>query len=583
MRLAARMQKKQWHILPAEGSSSAALASELKVPTILAQLLINRGVKNANDARSFLYPKLNELIEPEKMPGIKPAVDRIEKAVKDKEKITIYGDYDVDGITSVAILLGLFKLLEAEVDYYIPHRVDEGYGLNVEAVEQIVNTGAKLIISVDCGITAFQSAQAVKDKGLDLIITDHHRPSNDGKLPIAVAIVHPNLDENYPAQSNAGATVAFKLAWAVVNRFKGTNSTPQHLRKFLINATIFAAMGTIADVIEMKGENRIISSFGLRAFSDSGLPGTKALVDAAELTSKTIDSFHIGYCLAPMLNAAGRMGHARLAVELLTSDNSTKAIRIAEYLKQQNRQRQQIEKKILKHACSMMTSTGLDHPDHKTIVLASDQWHTGVIGIVASRLVNKYYRPAILFNIANGNAQGSARSIEGFDLLQAISACSSDLNTFGGHAMAAGLTIDADKIEHFSKCLEDYASANWNNEEFISRLEIDAVCQMKDLAMPLVKSLALLGPFGRGNPSPVFAARGLRLVAAPRKVGTDGEHLQLAVCDNTGSARCIGFNMAHLEKKLLENEFFNAAFEAQVDNFYGQPSVQLVLSDIQFE
>ena len=582
MRLAARMQKKQWHISPAD-SLSASLASELQVSPILTQLLINRGVKTADQAKSFLYPKLNELIEPEKMPGIMPAVDRIEKAVKDKEKITIYGDYDVDGITSVSILLGLFKLLEAEVDYYIPHRVDEGYGLNVEAVDQIVSTGAKLIISVDCGITAFDSAQAVKDKGIDLIITDHHRPSNDGKLPPAVAIVHPNLDENYPSQFNAGATVAFKLAWAVVNRLKGTGATPQHLRQFLINSTIFAAMGTIADVIEMKGENRIISSFGLRAFSDSGMPGTKALVDAAKLSSQTIDSYHIGYCLAPMLNAAGRMGHARLAVELLTSDNAVRAIRIAEYLKQQNRQRQQTEKAILKQACSMMVETGIDHPDRKTIVLASDEWHTGVIGIVASRLVDKYYRPTILFNITGDKAQGSGRSIEGFDVLQAITACGADLNSFGGHAMAAGLTIDVDKIENFRKCFEDYALANWKNEEFISRFEIDAVCRIKDLTVSLIKSLALLGPFGRGNPTPIFAARGLRLVAAPRKVGTDGEHLQLAVCDNTGSVKCIGFKMAHFEKKLLENEFFNIAFEAQVDNFYGQPAVQLVLSDIQFE
>ena len=582
MRLAARMQKKQWHISPAD-SLSASLASELKVSPILAQLLINRGVKTADNAKSFLYPKLNELIEPEKMPGITPAVDRIEKAVKDKEKITIYGDYDVDGITSVSILLGLFKLLNAEVDYYIPHRVDEGYGLNVEAVEQIVNTGAKLIITVDCGVTAFDSAQAVMDKGIDLIITDHHRPSNDGKLPPAVAIVHPNLDENYPSQSNAGATVAFKLAWAVVNRLKGTSATPQHLRQFLINATIFAAMGTIADVIEMKGENRIISSFGLRAFTDSGMPGTKALVDAAKLTSQTIDSYHIGYCLAPMLNAAGRMGHARLAVELLTSDNAVRAIRIAEYLKQQNRLRQQTEKKILKQACTMMVEKGIDHPDRKTIVLASDEWHTGVIGIVSSRLVDKYYRPTILFNITDDKAQGSGRSIEGFDILQAITACGADLNSFGGHAMAAGLTIDVDKIEHFAKCFEDYTLANWKNEEFISRLEIDTVCQMKDLTTQMIKSLAMLGPFGRGNPSPIFVAKGLRLVAAPRKVGVEGDHLQLAVCDNTGSARCIGFKMAHLEKKLLENEFFNIAFEAQVDNFYGQPAVQLVLTDIQFE
>lgn len=582
MRLTARMQKKQWHILPAD-SSAGQLACELKIPPLLAQALINRGVKSPDEAKSFLNPKLNELIEPELMPGINAAVDRIEKAVKDKQKITIYGDYDVDGITAVAILLGLFKLLDADVDYYIPHRIDEGYGLNPEAVEQIAQSGAKLLISVDCGITAFESALAAKTKGIDLIITDHHRPASDGSLPQALAIVHPNLDENYPAQTNAGATVAFKLAWAVINRFKGAGATPQHLRQFLINATIFAAMGTIADVIDMRGENRIISSFGLRAFAESGLPGMKALLDAARLTTQTIDSFHIGFCLAPMLNAAGRMGHARLAVELLTCDNNIRAIRIAEYLKEQNKQRQQYEKKIYKHACALISSSGLDHPDRKTIVLASSDWHTGVIGIVASRLVDKYYKPAILFNIADGKAQGSARSIERFDILAAINACSSELSSFGGHAMAAGLTIDAEKIDAFIQAFENYAAENWNTDDFVSRVEIDAVCKLAELTVPFVKSLATLGPFGRGNPSPIFAARGVRLVASPRRVGSDSEHLQVAVCDSGANARCIGFNMAHLEKKLLENEFFNIAFEPQIDNFYGQPSVQLVLNDIQFE
>jgi single-stranded-DNA-specific exonuclease len=582
MRLTARTQKKLWHILPAD-ILAGQLANELKIPPLLAQVLINRGVKNPDEAKSFLNPRLNELIEPELMPGIGAAVDRIEKAVKDKQKITVYGDYDVDGITAVAILLGLFKLLAADVDYYIPHRIDEGYGLNIEAVEQIAQSGTKLLISVDCGITAFESALAAKAKGVDLIITDHHRLSGDGSVPQAAAIVHPNLDKNYPAQSNAGATVAFKLAWAVINRFKGSGATPQHLKQFLINATIFAAMGTIADITEMRGENRIISSFGLRAFAESGLAGMKALVDAANLAKTTIDSFHIGFCLAPILNAAGRMGHARLAVELLTCDNDIKAMRIAEYLKQQNKQRQLLEKKIYKHTCDMISSAGLDQADKKTIVLSSSEWHTGVIGIVASRLVDRYYKPAILFNTSSGKAQGSARSIEGFDILEAITACSSQLNSFGGHALAAGMTIDIDKINSFAAAFENYAAANWNADEFISRLEIDAVCRLSDLSEPCVKSLAMLEPFGRGNRAPIFAARGVRLVASPRKVGQNGEHLQLVVCDNSANARCIGFSMAQMEKKLLENEFFSIAFEPQIDNFYGESTVQLVLKDIQFE
>lgn len=582
MRLSARMQKKQWHIFPAQ-PKSAELVEELKISPLLAQILYNRQIQTSEQAKTFLNPKLSDLIEPELMPGIKPAVDRIEKAIKEKQKITIYGDYDVDGITAVSILLGLFKLLDAPVDYYIPHRVDEGYGLNVEAIEQIAESGAKLIISVDCGITAFKAAPTAREKEMDLIITDHHRPSADGKLPEAVAIVHPHLDPNYPAQYNSGAAVAFKLAWAVVNRIKNGATTPQHLRQFLINATVFAAMGTIADVVDLRGENRIISSFGLRALADSSLPGIEALIGAAGIKGQTIDSFYMGFCLAPVLNAAGRMGHARLAVELLTSDNNLKAIRIAEYLKEQNKQRQQMEKKILKHASAMMTERGIDHPERKSIVLASDEWHTGVIGIVAARLVEKYYKPTVLFNISNGKAQGSARSIEGFDILEAITSCKEHLNSFGGHSMAAGLTIDIDKIENFTQAFENFAASHWNDSEFICKLEIDAVCNLRDLSVPSVKLFSSLGPFGRGNPAPLFAARGVRLSASPKTVGANNDHLQIIVSDNSASIRCIGFNMAYLEKKLLENEFFNIAFEAQIDNFFGQPSVQLVLSDIQFE
>ncbi len=576
------MQKKQWHFLPAD-PVAGQLVDALKIPPLIAQVLVNRQVNTPERAKSFLNPKLNDLIEPEQMPGIIPAVDRIEKAVKDKQKITIYGDYDVDGITAVSILLGLFRLLGADVDYYIPHRVDEGYGLNIEAIDQIARAGTKLLITVDCGITAFDSAVGAEEKNIDLVITDHHRPSPDGKVPRAVAIVHPNLDKNYPAQFSSGAAVAFKLAWAVVNRIKGKSPTPPHLKEFLINATVFAAMGTIADVVDLRDENRIISSFGLRAISESSLPGIEALINAAGVKNKTIDSFHIGFCLAPVLNAAGRMGHARLAVELLTSDNALKAVRIAEYLKEQNKQRQQLEKKIFKHACSLIAEKGFDHPDRKTIVLAFDEWHTGVIGIVAARLVDKYYKPTILFNIANGKSQGSGRSIEGFDVLAAVTACCGHLNSFGGHTMAAGMTMDADKIDTFCEDFETYAAANWNEEEFVSRLDIDAVCSLADLSVPTVRLLSTLGPFGSGNPSPLFAARGVRLNASPRIVGVSGSHLQLAVTDNTASVKCIGFGMAHLEKKLLENEFFNIAFEPQIDNFYGEPAVQLVLKDIQFE
>ena len=581
MRFAARMRKKEWLIAPAS-KSAAPLADSLNISPLLGQLLINRGVTEPQQGQTFLSPKLNELIPPEEMPGVSDAVDRIVKAVSDNEKITIYGDYDVDGITSVTILAGLFDLLDVKYDYYIPHRVDEGYGLNPEAIEQIASSGTKLIITVDCGITAFKTAELTKSLGIDLIITDHHRPKESGELPAAAAIVHPGIDPNYPTPFSAGAMVAFKLAWAVVNKIKGPGKTSPELKEFLINSTIFAAMGTIADVIELRGENRVISSFGLRAISDSKLPGIAALIETTRLTTEKIDSFHIGYCLAPILNAAGRMGHARLAVELLTSDTQIKAMRIADYLKQQNKQRQQIERKIFKEVSDMIKATGLDMPHRKSIVIGYENWHTGVIGIVASRVIDAYYRPTILFNISDGKAQASARSIEGFDILKAIEACSDDLLSYGGHAMAAGLTLEAKNLEKFADDFEKYTCENWAEDEFVSRLEIDALCQLKDLSIPAVRAISNLGPFGKGNEQPIFVSKGVRLVATPRKVGQQGKHLQIAVCDNSANARCIGFGMAGFEKKLLENEFFDIAYEPKIDTYYGSENVQLILSDIQF-
>ncbi|HUV64441.1 MAG TPA: DHH family phosphoesterase [Sedimentisphaerales bacterium] len=308
MLLSARTQNKQWVIRSGDGRSQE-LARSLKVSPLLAQLLINRGVTEAGDASVFLRPKLTDLIEPGRMPGIGPAVSRLKQAVAEKQKITVYGDYDVDGITGVAILWQLLTLLGANVEYYIPHRVDEGYGLNAEAVESLAGSGTQLLVTVDCGITAFGSAELAARLGLDLIVTDHHQP--DLKMPQAAAIVHPALDESYPNQDSAGAMVAFKLAWALANEFSSGPKLDPGLRDFMISATSLAAMGTVADVVDLRGENRVLTSYGLKALPDCKLSGIQALIESAGLTGHELDSYHIGFRLAPMLNAAGRMGHAR--------------------------------------------------------------------------------------------------------------------------------------------------------------------------------------------------------------------------------------------------------------------------------
>ena len=579
--------KKQWAIRPPD-DRSAELAQSLKVSPVLAQVLINRGITDAQSASAFLRPKLTQLIDPDKMPGIEPAVNRLKHAIKNKEKITVYGDYDVDGITGVSILWQVLTLLGANVDYYIPHRIDEGYGLNDDAIRTLAKSGTKVMVTVDCGVTAYSSALLARQLGLDLIITDHHQISSqhDCKLPQAVAIVHPALEKSYPNQDSAGALVAYKLTWAIANEFNSGRRLEPTLREFMINATSLAAMGTIADIVDLRGENRALTSYGLKALPQCKLSGIQALIESAGLTGHRLDSFHIGFRLAPMLNAAGRMGHARLAVELLTSDKPLRSMQIAEYLKEQNSQRQQYERKIFKQACEMIVEQNLHHPDRKSIVLASENWHTGVIGIVASRIVDKFYRPTIMINAGaaeNGIAQGSARSIHGFCLLSAIEACSKHLISFGGHKMAAGVKIETEKIDSFTADFEAYAKQNLNDNDLAAKLHIDAVAPLAQFRTEMVSELQMLGPFGQGNPKPVFATKGVRLASPPRRVGSGREHLQLAITDNTNAVRCIGFRFGKLEKKLLEHEFFNVAYQPQLNTYNGNTNVEFVLTDIQFE
>ncbi len=574
--------RKQWIVNPLS-KEAAALARSLNVSSLLAQILINRGVTDTQQGLEFLRPKLTSLIEPEKMPGVKPAVEIIADAIGKKQKITVYGDYDVDGITGVSILFELLTLLGADVDYYIPHRIDEGYGLNADAVRSLAKAGTKLLITVDCGICAVESARLAESLGLTIIITDHHCPGQ--QMPKAAAIVHPVLDAAYRNQNSSGSMVAFKLAWAVANHLAAGPKLEGRIREFMINATSLAAIGTIADVVDLRGENRILTSFGLKAIPSCRLPGITALIETAGLSGQGLDSFHIGFRIAPMLNAAGRMGHARLAVELLTAQSDTKAIQIAGYLKTQNSQRQQCERKILERACEIIIEKGLNHPDNKTIVLADDNWHTGVIGIVASRIVDRFYRPTIMINTSadEQKAHGSARSIPGFDILSAISACSKHLIDFGGHRAAAGVTIKPENVEKFAADFEAYANENLSGEDRLAKLHIDAVAALSEFKHQFVSQLRLLEPFGQGNPKPLFATKGVRLCAPPRKVGAKADHLQLAITDNSNSIKCIGFRFAKYEKKVLDNEYFNVAYHPQINTYKGSDSVEFVLEDIQFD
>jgi single-stranded-DNA-specific exonuclease len=576
------MRQKQWVIHPPDDRSTQ-LAQSLNISPLLAQILINRAITDTRTGALFLRPKLIELISPERMPGIEAAVHRLRQAIENKEKITLYGDYDVDGITGVSILLQVLTLLGADVDYYIPHRIDEGYGLNAEAIRSLAKSGSKVIVTIDCGIAAFDEALLAEQLGLDLIITDHHQ--TETSLPKAVAIVHPALDESYSNQDSSGSMVAYKLAWAIANQASRGPKLEPALREFMLNATGLAALGTIADVMDLRGENRVLTSFGLKALPQCSLTGIQALIETAGLTGQGLDSFDIGFKLAPMLNAAGRMGHARLAVELLSSNSQNRSMQIAEYLKEQNNQRQRCERKIFEQACEMIVGYGLNHPDQKSIVLSCENWHAGVLGIVASRIAETFYRPAILINAPGktDSAQGSGRSIPGFCLLSAIRACEHHLINFGGHKMAAGITIQPEKIDRFAADFEAYARQNLNEDDIVAKLHIDALAQLDQFSREAVGQLGMLGPFGPGNPPPIFATKGVRLACPPRRVGAKNDHLQLAITDSRNSIRCIGFRMGKLEKKLLEHDFFNVAYQAQINNYNGFSNVEFVLADIQFE
>jgi single-stranded-DNA-specific exonuclease len=579
----AGLQKIEWVVPPADGRAEQ-LAKSMKISTLIAQLLVNRGIVEAREGSVFLQPKLTELIRPAQMPGIGPAVLRLRQAIDKKEKITIYGDYDVDGITAVSILWELLTLLGAQVDYYIPHRIDEGYGLNADAVRSLAEAGTKLLVTVDCGISALAAAALAKELGVDLIVTDHHQPG--ATLPAAVAIVHPALDPSYANQDSAGALVAYKLAWAIAEEFSRGPRLEPKLREFMLNATSLAAIGTVADVVDLRGENRVLTKFGLQSIADTKLCGLRALIQSAGLAGKGVDSTAIGFRLAPVLNAAGRMGHARLAVELLTSTSEMRAMQIAEYLKDQNTQRQQCERKMLKEACDIVVERGLNHPDRRSIVLGGEGWHAGVLGIVASRLVDRFFRPAIMINATaneNGVAQGSARSIPGFSMLDAIQACASHLTSFGGHKMAAGLTLPPGNIEAFAAAFEVYAAANLHEEDVVAKMHVDAVVPLRQFTRDVVHQLDLLGPYGEGNPKPVFATRGVRLAAAPRRCGSTNDHLQFAITDNSSTIRCVGFRMGGLEKKLVDHEFFSIAYEPTLNHYNGNSTVEFIAVDIQFE
>ena len=572
-------QRRRWQIA-SPFSDAADVARSAGTAPLVAQILYNRGLTTAQAVKGFISPRLNDLHDPELMPNVDLAAERIVRAITNNEAIVIYGDYDVDGMTGLTILRSCLTLAGANVKSYVPHRLEEGYGVNAQAVRKLAAEGAQLLITVDCGISAIEPLAQAAELGLDVIVTDHHQLAD--QLPQAIAVVHPGLPGSlYPNPDLCGAGVAFKLAWQVAKRLSGGAKVDDRMREFLLESMCLAALGTIADVVPLTGENRVFATFGLRALPQTKHIGLRALLASAGLDGQQVDAYHVGFVLAPRLNACGRMGHAALAVELLTEAPPDRAAEIADYLCKQNTERQTVEREIAAQAAELAVAGGYDQADCRGIVLDSADWHGGVIGIVASRLVDRFHRPTVLISWnGDGLGHGSARSVPGFNMHEALSACAGHLESFGGHAMAGGLKIRPEKVEDFRRDFLAHAAGCMSAEDLCPVLKIDAQTTVAGLSYNVVEHIERLAPFGQGNPTPVVALYNCRLMMPPRRMGQRGNAVSLTLQQNGASIRAVGFGMGDLADTLVGVNEVDVAAEPVINRFNGKVSVELKLRDV---
>ena len=575
---------RNWRFAPHDESRIRSLAGALNVSPLLAQVLLSRGYETPESARDFLAARLIDLHPPEQLPGIDAATDQVLSALESGRRITIYGDYDVDGTTATSILWHCLRMLNANVDYYIPSRTEEGYGLNQEAIRKLSEEDPdRLLISVDCGIASVDEGRLASELGMDLIVTDHHQMGET--LPEAVALVHPRLPGSvYPFGDLCGAGVAFKLAWSICQRRGEDGKATPRMREFLKQAVGLAAIGTVADVVPLLDENRVLVRYGLESLSERPPLGIRTLMKAAEMdTDKPLEAEDVAFTLGPRINAAGRLGQARLAVELLTTDDPERAQQLADYLNQLNKQRQTVERRIFKQAREQVES----HPDwldHPTLVIAHEEWHPGVIGIVANRVAEHFEKPTFLVAIdpATQQGQGSGRSHAGFNLHEALQSCKEYLLKFGGHQAAAGLRIRADGLEGFREALRLHAVEFHKPSSTELELRIDAEIRLADVSHRAVSELNRLGPFGHRNHRPRFAATRVELDGPPRKMGEGERHLSLDLRQHDTRIRAVAFGKGDWADEIAKvNGPLAITFEPNINRWRGRESVQLFLLDWQ--
>jgi single-stranded-DNA-specific exonuclease len=573
------MRRRVWEIRQYNSALAKALSDELGLPLVIAKLLVQRKVMTGEQGRRFLAPTLEELDDPDTMKGMPKAVERIVAALRLDEKICIWGDYDVDGVTSVALLLLFLRSAGLEADYHIPSRLQDGYGLNADALDEIASKGTNLLITVDCGITEVELVRHAKKSGMDVIIIDHHQVPQE--LPPAVAILNPHQEGcRFPTKELAAVGVTFNLVMALRRTLRSHGMFNGNQEPNLKECLDLVSLGTVADIVPLLDENRIITYFGLTELTAGRRPGIAALKEVSGIMKDKVTAGQVAFRLAPRINAVGRLGEASLAVDLLTTNSYSKALSLARKLDETNSQRKGIEQEIMDDA--LRQAEPQVEKSASALVLASDRWHLGVVGIVASRLVERFERPVVMIVVEGKEGRGSARSTEHIDLYSAISDCDDYLLQFGGHRAAAGLTIDQEKIDEFRNAFTAAIDKQVAESGAKKIIYVDEHLQPAELSIDLVESINVLAPHGMGNPEPLFLAKNL-FVKSARLVGHDPYyHLKATLSDNHQAAGgngpnwdTIGFGMGD---KINE-------FKGQVDIIYsptinlwsGQPSIQLKL------
>lgn len=531
----------KWIVDKSSRTQGADLAGQLNLSPLAGALLFRRGIRDKQSAAAFLNPSLKDLPSPDLLPDMMPAVERIIKAIEDDQQITVYGDYDADGLTSTALLTHFLTSLGARVDNYIPHRLKEGYGLNKDAVSGLADLGTRLIITVDCGMSGHDAVALANERGLDVVITDHHKPPPN--LPDALAVVNPKRKGTDPVLSGlAGVGVAFFLAAGIRQKMREAGIFNLNNQPAIATYLGLVALGTVADVAPVGGVNRVLVKEGLKHLDNSTWPGLKALKEVSALDGGLpLSARDIGFRMAPRINAAGRLDSPHKVLELLLAEDGHQADGLATYLDEQNSLRKKVQQKIIRQAQDMLEEE--DQVGRHFVVLAGEGWHRGVIGIAASRIVEVTGRPAILLAIEDGKAIGSGRSIEGFNLFEALSRVSDMLDQFGGHDQAAGLRLDASRLPDLAQALEAIAAETLTEDDFEPRLEIDAFIEEDDLKQQLFDELELLAPFGNGNPEPTFGLEGLKVLSAS-VVGKN--HLKLRLKKGARTLDTIGFGLGEM-------------------------------------